>query len=78
MYFSRIEALGVIEGRFKYIWDATKQRDYLYDLHADPQEGRNIAAEQPDLCLRQRRRLRDWTLYQRELTKQRLTEAARR
>jgi arylsulfatase A-like enzyme len=78
VYFSRIEALGVIEGRFKYIWDATKQRDYLYDLHADPQEGRNIAAEQPDLCLRQRRRLRDWTLYQRELTKQRLTEAARR
>jgi arylsulfatase A-like enzyme len=68
-YFSRRGAVGVREGPFKYIWDYESRREYLFDLTADPAERTNLAGERRDYCLRQRRRLRDWTLFQSGLTK---------
>ena len=74
-YFARRGAIGVREGRFKYIWDYEVKREYLFDLEADPAERANLAGEKRDYCLRQRRRLRDWKVYQNELTKEHLLEA---
>lgn len=36
--------LGVLEGHMKYIWNVTDDVEELYDLSADPDEQRNIAA----------------------------------
>jgi arylsulfatase A-like enzyme len=52
--------LGVREGQWKYIFNATRGRDTLYDLGRDPEEGRNVAAEQPDRCRQLRQRLAAW------------------
>ncbi len=71
-YFSRRGGVGVREGRFKYIWDYESRRELLFDMLADPGERHNLAAEQRDYCLRQRRRLRDWTVSQEEITRERL------
>jgi arylsulfatase A-like enzyme len=68
VYFSRREQAGVREGRFKYIWNHEIRQEWLFDLEADPGEQVNLARERPDDCLRQRRRLRDWSLFQAELT----------
>jgi len=71
------QMIGVREGRFKYMWEREKKRDLLFDLIADPDEMTNLADEHPAYCIRQRRRLRDWTLFQTELTKQHLAKAAK-
>ncbi len=76
-YFSRREQCGVREGRFKYIWDHEKSREWLFDLEADPDERTDLAKQDRAYCLRQRRRLRDWTVFQTELTKERLLEVTR-
>jgi phosphoglycerol transferase MdoB-like AlkP superfamily enzyme len=52
--------LGVREGRWKYIYNATRGRDELYDLEADPLEQRNLARDHKDLCRQQRQRLAAW------------------
>jgi arylsulfatase A-like enzyme len=63
-FFACRELVGVREGRWKYVWDFPRQRDTLFDLEADPDERVNVAGEHRDYCLRQRRRLRDWSLFQ--------------
>jgi lipoteichoic acid synthase len=67
-YFSRSGGYGaglaVREGRFKYIYDYDDNLDLLFDLEDDPGELNNLAASEPDYCIRQRRRLTDWTLFQ--------------
>jgi arylsulfatase A-like enzyme len=52
--------LGVREGRFKYVYNATLGRDELYDLVADPDERVNLAASDPARCRRLRQRLAAW------------------
>jgi arylsulfatase A-like enzyme len=71
-YFFRRGDVGVRQGKYKYIWNYENQRDFLFDLEADPDEKNNLAAEHKAYCKRQRARLRDWTYYQEEMTKERL------
>lgn len=52
--------LGVREGKWKYIYNATRGRDELYDLEQDPQEQRNVARQHAELCHRLRQRLAAW------------------
>lgn len=52
--------LGVRDGNWKYIYNATRGRDELYDMESDPDELRNVAAEHPELCQRLRQRLAAW------------------
>jgi phosphoglycerol transferase MdoB-like AlkP superfamily enzyme len=52
--------LGVREGKWKYIYNATRGRDELYDLEQDPQEQRNVAKQHAELCHRLRQRLAAW------------------
>lgn len=59
-YFFRPGALGVREGRFKYVWDYVVGKEYLFDLLSDPKENANISASHPELCVALRRRLRAW------------------
>jgi len=73
-YFYRGGSLGVREGKYKYIWEYDKMREMLYDLEQDPNERRNIAVDNPDICKAQRLRLKHWTQYQNRLVKDRLKE----
>jgi lipoteichoic acid synthase len=52
--------LGVREDDWKYIWDATRGRDELYDLRADPREATNVAAQHPDRCRALHGRVAAW------------------
>jgi len=52
--------LGVREGDWKYIYNATRGREELYDLARDPDEKQNRAAEEPERCRRLRQRLAAW------------------
>jgi arylsulfatase A-like enzyme len=52
--------LGVREDNFKYIYNATRGREELFDLATDPEEQRNLAASDPERCTRLRKRLVAW------------------
>lgn len=52
--------LGIREGPFKYVYNATRGREELYDLVKDPDEQTNIAASQPARCRDLRQRLAAW------------------
>ncbi len=52
--------LGVREGEWKYIYDASLGRDELYDLELDPSEQKNTAGAQPERVRRLRQRLAAW------------------
>jgi arylsulfatase A-like enzyme len=52
--------LGVREGDWKYIYNATRGREELYDLARDLDEKQNRAAEEPERCRRLRQRLAAW------------------
>jgi arylsulfatase A-like enzyme len=52
--------LGVREGPFKYIYNATRGREELYDLVKDPNEQTNVAALHPEKCRVLRQRLAAW------------------
>ena len=53
--------LGVREDRWKYIFNVREGSHELFDLAADPDEQKNVAAMQPELCARLRRHLAAWT-----------------
>jgi arylsulfatase A-like enzyme len=55
--------LGLREGDFKYIYNATRGRDELYDLVHDPQEERNIASAQPERVRALRGRVAAWKFH---------------
>jgi arylsulfatase A-like enzyme len=67
-FFSRVggfgAGVGMREGRYKYIFDCDDNSEMLFDLQEDPGELNNLAAAEPEDCLRLRRRLSDWILYQ--------------
>jgi arylsulfatase A-like enzyme len=69
--------LGVREGQLKYVWDYEQKAERLYDLDADPTERHNLAQENPGLCIRLNRDVKDWAGFQHRLTKERL-EAMRK
>jgi arylsulfatase A-like enzyme len=52
--------LGVREGRFKYVYDATHGREELFDLVADPDERVNVASSHAERCRTLRSRLAAW------------------
>jgi lipoteichoic acid synthase len=52
--------LGVREDNFKYIYNATRGREELFDLVADPEEQRNLAANDKERSARLRKRLVAW------------------
>jgi arylsulfatase A-like enzyme len=52
--------LGVREGDWKYIYNATAGRDELFNLKLDPAELRNAAREQGERVRRLRQRLAAW------------------
>lgn len=52
--------LGVREGSFKYVYNATRGREQLYDLSKDPDERTNVAADFPEKCRVLRQRLAAW------------------
>jgi arylsulfatase A-like enzyme len=56
--------LGVRDGNFKYIFNATRGREELYDLPGDRDEQHNLADARPDLCKNMRQRLAAWVEYQ--------------
>jgi phosphoglycerol transferase MdoB-like AlkP superfamily enzyme len=49
--------LGVREAQWKYIIDARREEEELYDLKKDPMEQVNIAADYPERAIRLRQRL---------------------
>jgi arylsulfatase A-like enzyme len=52
--------LGVREGDLKYIYDASRGREQLFDLARDPDEQQDLAAVRPEVCRRLRQRLAAW------------------
>jgi len=58
--------LGVREGDFKYIYNATLGREELYDLAKDPEEQTNIADQHQVKCKLLRRRVAAWRAHEAE------------
>jgi len=52
--------LGVREGDWKYLWDLREGTEQLFDLHADPDEQRNLASDQRARAAALRQRLAAW------------------
>jgi arylsulfatase A-like enzyme len=52
--------LGLRENDLKYVYNASRGRDLLFDLARDPDETHDLAAAHPDLCRRLRQRLSAW------------------
>src|SRR5205823_290281 len=52
--------LAVRERNWKYIIDATRGREELYDLATDPREQHNVAREHRTECAQWRNRLAAW------------------
>jgi lipoteichoic acid synthase len=55
--------LGLRERGWKYIYNATRGSEELYELNSDPLELRNVAAAQPALCPVFRQRLAAWKTF---------------
>jgi lipoteichoic acid synthase len=63
--------LGVREENWKYIYDVRGGQEELYDLAADVDEQKDVAAAQPDRAHRLRQRLAAWLQVERQRTGQR-------
>ncbi|HKI35368.1 MAG TPA: sulfatase-like hydrolase/transferase [Gemmataceae bacterium] len=73
VYFHAYEAaLGVRDGKYKYIWSFRDNRDLLFDIDSDPLEKQNLAADNPQLCAEEQRRVKAWANYQTRLTQDRV------
>jgi arylsulfatase A-like enzyme len=55
--------LGVREGDWKYVYNATTGFDELYNLQADPQEMNDVFASHPEICHTLRGRVAAWAHY---------------
>jgi arylsulfatase A-like enzyme len=68
--------LGLRENDWKYVYNATRGRDELYDLASDPHESHNVADRHPGVCERLRRRLAAWRDHAARQLRQALRPAA--
>jgi lipoteichoic acid synthase len=59
--------IGVREGRWKYIYNATTGRDMLFDLEADPEEQQDVARHHTEIGDELRKRLAAWMRYEQRL-----------
>ncbi len=57
---------GVRDRKWKYTFEATSGREFLTDLTVDPDESKNVAALQPDLCREFRHRVAAWVDFEDE------------
>ena len=55
--------LGVRDGTWKYIYDATRASEELYDLASDPDEQQSLAAANSGRCRVLRQRLAAWKAF---------------
>ena len=55
---------GVRDGQWKYVLDATSERESLYDLAADPREQESVARRDPERCKRMRQRVGAWVAFE--------------
>jgi arylsulfatase A-like enzyme len=56
--------LGMREGSWKYIFEATSGVESLYDLASDPNESRNVVMAEPDRARRLRQRIAAWIEFE--------------
>lgn len=57
---------GVRDGKWKYSFEATSGRESLTDLTLDPQELKNLAGSEPDICKELRNRVAAWVDFEDE------------
>ena len=69
--------LGVRDGQWKYIFEATSGNESLFDLHADPGEQRNLLTSEPERVSRLRQRLAAWIAFEDQFLGAPPTAAAR-
>jgi arylsulfatase A-like enzyme len=55
---------GVRDQKWKYTFEATSGREFLIDLTLDPDELRNVADSNPDICRELRRRVAAWVDFE--------------
>lgn len=55
---------GVREGEWKYIYDVTSGRESLFNLTADPQEQRDVSAQEPERARTLRQRVAAWVTFE--------------
>jgi arylsulfatase A-like enzyme len=55
---------GVRDGKWKYTFEATTGREFLADLTASPNELKNSADSEPDVCRELRRRVSAWVDFE--------------
>ncbi len=55
---------GVRDGKWKYTFEATSGREFLIDLKVDPQELKNRADSEPDVCWELRHRVAAWVDFE--------------
>ena len=55
-----VEYLWCVSGKWKCIIDKTGDKVELYDILADPHENQSLAAQNPDVVIDLRKRIRDW------------------
>ena len=55
---------GVRDGKWKYTFEATSGREFLTDLTVDPDESKNVADLQPDVCRELRHRVAAWVDFE--------------
>lgn len=55
---------GVRDGSRKYVYDAARGRESVFDVRQDPDETTDLSAEDPGFALRQRRRVAAWIAYE--------------
>ena len=60
---------GVREGSRKYVYSASRGQESVYDLRQDPDETRDLSADDPSFCGRQRERIAAWIAYEEHLLK---------
>ncbi len=62
---------GLRDGSWKYILNTSRGREMLFDLAHDPDEQRNLAADEPTRCHQFRQRFAAWVAFEEEFLRKR-------